>query len=90
MKVLRTVLSTSHRLSEANFRVKLNGGRVCLGLTDLRASVLYSFQAFCDEIGGQGVRGPGPFAEGARVQLVTALLLIRAIALIPYNGGLFE
>ena len=90
MKVLRTPLDISHRLSEVNLRVKLDGGRVCLELTGFRASVLYNFQAFFDEIGGRGVRGPDPFAERARVQVITAPLLIRAIALFPYNGGLFE
>jgi hypothetical protein len=81
VKVLRTPFNTSYRLSEENLRVKLDGGRICLELTGLRASVLYSFQAFFDEIGGRGVSGPRSFAERARVQVVTAPLFIRAISL---------
>jgi hypothetical protein len=60
-----------------------------LELTGLCASVLYrySFQVFFDEIGGRGVRGPGPFTKCARVQVGTAPLLIRAIALSPTMEG---
>ena len=82
MKALRTPLNTSHRLSEVNSRVGLDAGRVCLQLTGL-GECLYSFQVFFDEIGGRGVRRPGPYAERARVQVGTAPLLIRAIALWP-------